>query len=86
MGGDLAPAGKQPTFLVAALKDAIGANLDRVQIVKGWMDAKGDLQEKVYDVVWSGDRKPGADGKVPVVGNTVDVPTPAIRTRSARLS
>ena len=76
MGGDLttAPSGKRPTFLVAALKDAIGANLDRAQIVKGWMDAKGDLQEKVYDVVWSGDRKPGADGKVPSVGNTVDVP------------
>jgi hypothetical protein len=76
MGGDLttAPSGKKPTFLVAALKDAIGANLDRAQIVKGWMDAKGDLQEKVYDVVWSGDRKPGTDGKVPSVGNTVDVP------------
>ena len=76
MGGDLttAPSGKRPTFLVAALKDAIGANLDRAQIVKGWMDAKGDLQEKVYDVVWSGDRKPGADGKVPSVGNTVDIP------------
>ena len=76
MGGDLppAPAGKTPTFLVAALKDPIGANLDRYQIVKGWMDAAGDLQEKVYDVVWSGDRKPGADGKLPPVGNTVDVP------------
>jgi hypothetical protein len=75
MGGDLgvAPAGKAPTFLVAALKDPIGANLDRYQIVKGWVDAKGDLQEKVYDVAWSGDRKPGADGKLPPVGNTVDV-------------
>lgn len=75
MGGDLgiAPAGKAPSFLVAALKDPIGANLDRYQIVKGWVDAKGDLQEKVYDVAWSGDRKPGADGKLPPVGNTVDV-------------
>ena len=75
MGGDLsgAPAGKAPTFLVAALKDPLGGNLDRIQIVKGWMDAKGDLQEKVYDVVWSGDRKPGADGKLPSVGNTVDL-------------
>ena len=75
MGGDLgaAPAGKAPTFLVAALKDAIGANLDRYQIVKGWVDGKGDLQEKVYDVAWSGDRQPGADGKVPPVGSTVDV-------------
>lgn len=75
MGGDLgvSPEGKAPTFLVAALKDPIGANLDRYQIVKGWMDEKGDTHEKVYDVVWSGDRKVGADGKVPAVGNTVDV-------------
>ena len=75
MGGDLGapPEGKVPTFLVAALKDPIGANLDRYQIVKGWMDEKGETHEKVYDVVWSGDRKPGADGKVPAVGNTVDV-------------
>jgi len=77
MGGDLkqAPKGKSPTFLVAALKDPIGANLDRIQIVKGWMDAKGDLQEKVYDVAWSDARKPGADGKLPAVGNTADVKT-----------
>jgi len=76
MSGDLknAPAGKAPTFLVAALKDPIGGNLDRIQIVKGWVDAKGERAEKVYDVVWSGDRKPGADGKLPAVGNTVDVP------------
>ncbi|PAQ06621.1 DUF3604 domain-containing protein [Mesorhizobium temperatum] len=75
MGGDLtvAPEGKAPTFLVAALKDPIGANLDRYQIVKGWLDAAGEVQEKVYDVAWSGDRKPGADGKVPSVGSTVDV-------------
>jgi hypothetical protein len=75
MGGDLrrAPAGKAPTFLVAALRDSIGANLDRIQIVKGWVDAKGQLQERVYDVAWSGGRKAGADGKLPAVGNTVDV-------------
>ena len=75
MGGDLpkAPAGKAPTFLVAAMKDPIGGNLDRIQIVKGWRDAKGETQEKVYDVVWSDDRKPGADGRLPPVGNTVDV-------------
>jgi hypothetical protein len=77
MGGDLhdAPAGKSPTFLVAALKDPIGANLDRIQIIKGWVDAKGQTHEKVNDVVW-GDaekRKPGPDGKVPAVGNTVNV-------------
>ena len=58
---------------MAALKDPIGANLDRYQIVKGWMDAAGELHEQVYDVAWSGDRKPGADGKLPPVGSTVDV-------------
>ncbi len=77
MGGDLplAPEGKTvPTFLVGALKDVIGGNLDRIQIVKGWMDAKGELHEKVYDVVWSGDRQPDpSTGKLPPVGNTVDV-------------
>jgi hypothetical protein len=75
MGGDLraAPAGKSPSFIVAALKDPIGANLDRVQIVKGWLDAAGKTHEHVYDVVWSGERKPGKDGKVPTVGSTVDV-------------
>jgi hypothetical protein len=77
MGGDLrdAPAGKAPTFLVAALKDPIGANLDRIQIIKGWVDAKGQTQEKVYDVVWGNadKRTPGADGKLPPVGNTVNV-------------
>ncbi len=75
MGGDLtaALAGKAPTFLVAAMKDPVGGNLDRIQIVKGWMDGSGALQEKVYDVVWSGERKAGADGKLPPVGNTVDV-------------
>jgi hypothetical protein len=75
MGGDLtkAPNGKAPTFLVAALKDAIGANLDRIQIIKGWHGKDGKVQEKVYDVVWSGDRKPGPDGKVANVGSTVDV-------------
>ena len=75
MGGELTrpAAGKIPTFLVAALRDPIGANLDRVQIIKGWLDAKGAVQEKVYDVVWSGGRKPGTDGKLPSVGNTVDV-------------
>jgi hypothetical protein len=77
MGGDLndAPKGRAPTFLVAALKDPIGANLDRIQVVKGWVDKQGKVQEKVYDVVW-GDadkRKPGKDGKLPAVGSTVDV-------------
>ncbi len=77
MGGDLsdAPAGKSPTFLVAALKDPIGANLDRIQIIKGWLDDSGELHEQVYDVVWSGNRRPGSDGTLPAVGSTVDVAT-----------
>ncbi|MCJ7555659.1 MAG: DUF3604 domain-containing protein, partial [Gammaproteobacteria bacterium] len=77
MGGDLhnAPAGKSPTFLVAALKDSYSGNLDRIQIIKGWLDKNDDLHEKVYDVVWSDadKRKPGSDGKLPQVGNTVNV-------------
>jgi hypothetical protein len=75
MGGDL-PSGmgdKAPTFMVYALKDPIGANLDRIQIIKGWLDKKGKTHEKVYDVVWSGDRKPDSNGKLPPVGNTVDL-------------
>jgi hypothetical protein len=75
MGGDLPPTSeaKTPTFLVAALKDAMSGNLDRIQIVKGWLDADGKRHEKVYDVAWSGDRKPDENGKLPPVGNTVDV-------------
>jgi len=77
MGGDLtaAPDGKAPSFLVAAQRDPMSGNLDRIQIVKGWLDSDGKRQEKVYDVAWSGDRKPGTDGKLPPVGNTVDVAT-----------
>lgn len=76
MGGDLKPAGSgAPSFIVSALKDPMGANLDRVQVVKGWVDASGQLRERVFDVVWSNaaNRRPGADGKVPAVGNTVDI-------------
>jgi Protein of unknown function (DUF3604) len=75
MGGDLksAPAGKVPSFMVQAMKDPQGANLDRVQVIKGWLDAAGKTHEQVYDVAWSGGRKVGADGKVPAVGNTVNV-------------
>ncbi|MBU2943258.1 DUF3604 domain-containing protein [Shimia thalassica] len=75
MGGDLksAPDGKAPTFLFAALKDPYSGNLDRIQIIKGWLNEDGTTSEKVYDVAWSGDRVKGADGKVPSVGNTVDV-------------
>jgi len=79
MGGDLkrAPAGKVPTFLVAAAKDPYGGNLDRIQIIKGWVDGGGKTHEKIYDVVW-GDaekRKHGSDGKLPAVGSTVDLAT-----------
>jgi hypothetical protein len=76
MGGDLKKgAGKAPTFLVVALKDPKSGNLDRVQIVKGWLDAAGKQHEKIFDVAWSGDRKIGANGKLPPVGNTVDLKT-----------
>jgi len=77
MGSDLpARSGSgAPRFLLAARKDPMSANLDRIQVVKGWVDAKGSRQEKVFDVVWSGDRQPGADGRLPPVGNTVDLTT-----------
>jgi hypothetical protein len=75
MGGELntAPKGKAPTFMFFALRDPIGANLDRIQIVKGWMDKKGKTHEKVYNVAWSDNRKADANGKLPAVGNTVDL-------------
>ncbi|WP_295392599.1 DUF3604 domain-containing protein, partial [Thiolapillus sp.] len=77
MGGNLSQPleGKAaPTFLVAAMKDPLGGNLDRIQIIKGWMDSKGESHEKVYDVAWADDRKPDPKtGKIPPVGNTVDV-------------
>ena len=80
MGSDLAAApGKSgaPRFLVYALRDPMGANLDRIQIVKGWLDDRGEPREQVYDVAWSGDRKPGKDGKLPPVGDTVDLSIPS---------
>jgi hypothetical protein len=75
MGGDLtmAPDGKAPTFMAYVLRDPIGANLDRLQIIKGWLDSRGNLHEKVYDAAWSGGRQPDANGKLPPVGNTVDL-------------
>ncbi len=77
MGGDLtkAPEGKTPTFLIHAAKDPKDANLDRIQVVKGWLDKDGKAHEKVYDVALSDDRKVGKDGEVPPVGNTVDLKT-----------
>lgn len=75
MGSDLpARTGEgAPNFLIAALKDPYSGNLDRVQVIKGWLNADGTRGEKVYDVAWGGDRVPDADGKLPLVGNTVDV-------------
>ena len=76
MGGDLtnAPRGKSPTFLVAALKDPIGANLDRIQVIKGWIDDDGESHERIYDVAVSDGRVIGADGRCRTpVGNTVSV-------------
>jgi hypothetical protein len=75
MGGDLPkPTSKAPTFVVWAMKDPESGNLDRVQIVKGWYNKMGHPQEKVYEVVWSDDRKADPNtGKVPAVGNTVDI-------------
>ena len=75
MGGYLGPTGAAPTFTVYAMKDPDGTNLDRVQIIKGWVDSDGKLNEKIMDVAWSGDRQPGSDGKVPAVGSTVDLKT-----------
>ena len=85
MGGDLsaAPQGKSPTFLVAALKDPIGANLDRIQIIKGWLGKDGKTQEHIYDVAVSGGRKIGADGRArppsatPWMWRTRPGPTPS---------
>ena len=77
MGGDLrqAPEGKAPTFLVAARKDPMSGNLDRIQVIKGWLDAEGKTHEKIYNVIWgdAAERQIDDDGKLPPVGNTVDV-------------
>jgi hypothetical protein len=76
MGSDLtkAPKGKSPTFMVYALRDSIGANLDRIQIIKGWLDKAGKTHERIYDVAVSDGRKIGKDGRCKTpVGNTVDL-------------
>jgi hypothetical protein len=77
MGGDLAnaPKGKAPSFLISAVKDPLDANLDRVQIVKGWVAADGGAQERVYNVAWSDDRQLDNEGRLASVGNTVSLAT-----------
>ena len=77
MGGDLAnaPDGKAPAFMIRALRDADGANLDRMQIIKGWLDSRGEVHERIYDVVVSDDRVIGDDGRAhEPVGSTIDLP------------
>ncbi len=74
--GSVLPARKgdeAPRFLISALKDPDGANLDRVQVIKGWLDKTGATHEKVYEVAWSEGRELDADGRLPAVGSTVDV-------------
>jgi hypothetical protein len=74
IAAEIAKQRTSPTFLVAAIKDPIGGNLDRVQMVKGWLDTNGDLHEKVYDIAWSDNRiQDPITGKLPPVGNTVNI-------------
>ncbi len=75
MGGDLVAQthGRAPSLMIWATKDPDGANLDRLQVVKGWLDQNGQTHEKVYNVAWSGKRTPDKNGKLPAVGNTVDL-------------
>ena len=78
MGGNLAKHAdsKSPVFIVRALRDPDGANLDRLQIIKGWLDTKGETHERIYDVAVSDNRKIGSDGRSrTTVGNTVDIET-----------
>ena len=81
MGGDMPrrDGAKPPTFLIHAARDPDAANLDRVQVVKGWLDAAGKTHEKIYEVALSDGRKPGPDGKVMPVGSTVDVKSASYR-------
>jgi len=74
MGADLGPIGAAPTLTVWAMKDPDGANLDRIQIIKGWVGADGNTYEEIIDVAWSDERQ-AVDGKLPAVGNTVDLET-----------
>ena len=73
MGGDLEKPETPPDFVIWAIKDANGANLDRVQMIKTWIDDEGNPREKIFNVAWSDSREPYGDGSLPAVGNTVDV-------------
>lgn len=73
MGGELLRSSRTPALLIQAVKDPTGANLDRVQVIKGWLDDKGVLRQKIFNVAWSGARRLAADGSLPAVGNTVDL-------------
>ena len=79
MGSDLVNSpqsseGSSPSFLIEAIKDSEGANLDRVQMVKGYLDKDGNPQETIYEVAWAGNRAMDSNGKLPAIGNTVDIP------------
>ena len=75
MGGELnrAPEGTAPHFLIRASRGPLDHNLDRIQVIKGWTDASGQAQEKIFNVAWSGDRQLATDGRLPPVGNTADI-------------
>ena len=73
MGGELEETGQAPSFLISAMKDPDGANLDRVQVIKGWLDASGEMQEKIYNVVWGdADKRRISGGKLAPVGDSVN--------------
>ena len=80
MGGDLRSLGSEgrsqsPSFIIQAIKDGEGANLDRVQVIKAYLDGEGNPQEQIFEVVWAGDRSIDANGNLPAIGTTVDVTT-----------
>ena len=79
MGSDLrsqesGDKGQSPSFIIEAIKDGEGANLDRVQMVKGYLDKEGNPQETIFEVVWAGNRAIDSNGKLPAIGNSVDIP------------
>jgi hypothetical protein len=75
MGGDLPMGDGPPQLLIRAERDPVGASLDRIQVVKGWVDASGEQHEKIFNVAWAGERQLAVDGTLPAVGNTVDLET-----------